>query len=265
MLVSKKSLRKLSKDIQIYGVFLLFVSLCSCTKVWHLSDYQYRPYSLTEEKVIARDSTTLAMIAPYKEKLDREMYQVIGELESELMKKQPESTLGNWVSDMIHVQTERYIGQEVDFAVVNYGGLRVPSLPAGELTVSQIFELMPFDNQLVILKVDGKVVQQFFQRMAERGGWPISYSVRYEINEGTPVNIRIKDKAIEQDQIYKIAISDFVANGGDRCFFFRDQEREATNVLFRDAMLEFIQIASKDGQKLGAKVEGRVVVLAGNQ
>ena len=97
------------------------------------------------------------MIEPYKSTLDVQMNEVIGTVSQEMTKKKPESTLGNWYADAMIAGTKKE-GYPVDFAISNYGGLRVPYISAGPLTRGEIYELCPFDNLLVIVDVPGDIL-----------------------------------------------------------------------------------------------------------
>jgi 2',3'-cyclic-nucleotide 2'-phosphodiesterase (5'-nucleotidase family) len=193
--------------------------------------------------------------------MEKEMNQVIGACEKELMKAKPESTLGNWTADLVHKKCEEYYGKSIDFALVNYGGLRIPSLPAGPIMKSTIFELMPFENALVVLNVDAETVEKLFVRMAEYGGWLISHQVQFDIKNGKPIDVQINGKPIDKNKMYKIALSDFVANGGDKCFFFEDKKQELLGKLFRDAIMEHVIELNAQGKKVNADLEGRVEVI----
>ncbi|MBL0145080.1 MAG: 5'-nucleotidase C-terminal domain-containing protein [Chitinophagaceae bacterium] len=46
---------------------------------------------------------------------------------------------------------------------MNYGGIRLPAIPAGNITRGKIFELAPFDNIIVLQKISGKTFQAFFK------------------------------------------------------------------------------------------------------
>lgn len=238
----------------------LFFLISSCTKVIHISEPKGSSVKI-ETTAIESSQEIEELIEPYKKQMEEEMNQVIGMCEMELIKARPESTLGNWTADLIHKKCEEYYGATIDFALVNYGGLRIPSLPKGEIKKSTIFELMPFENALVVLSVDAKIIQQLFDRMAEYGGWPISHQVSYKIKDGKPVEILINGKSIDQKKIYKIALSDFVANGGDKCYFFKDQKQELLGKLFRDVIMEYVIELNEQGGQVSAKLEGRVEVI----
>ena len=164
-----------------------------------------------EEGLVAPDSSIVLFLAPYKKQLEEEMNFVLGETAMELTKQTPESSLGNWMADVMHLYGEKYSGDSLDLAIANYGGIRSDQLLQGPVTRSDIFEVMPFDNHLVVMELEGEVLQQLFDHMAGRGGWPVSYSVRYRIEDGQPRDIMIKGKPLELWKKYKIALPDFIA------------------------------------------------------
>jgi len=239
--------------------FLLTFFLSGCSQVWHQANTETAIHEIGKEPML-EDAEVKAMIAPYKKELDGQMQEVIAELATTLNKDLPESSMGNWVADAIHKKSEDYYGQAIDFSVSNYGGLRVPSLSAGPINVGQIFELMPFDNTLVVLTLDEATLMQLFDRMADYGGWPISNQVSYRIQNKKAVDIRIHGKPIEAGRKYTMATSNFVANGGDNCFFLVDQPKVKLGHLFRDALIAFAREETAEGRVLQAKTEGRVRV-----
>ncbi len=244
----------------ILFIFLLLF-LASCTKIMHVSDPQLSSVKIEDIANIASSTEIEMLILPYKKEMENEMNQVIGTSEKEMMKAKPESSLGNWIADLTHKKCEEYYGKPIDFAIVNYGGLRIPSFPAGPITKSIVFELMPFENALVVIDVDAETVEKLFIRMAEYGGWPISHQVQFKIKDGKPIDVLINGKPIDKNKMYKIALTDFVANGGDNCFFFEGKKQELLGKLFRDAIMEEVIELNAQGKKVTANIEGRVVVV----
>ena len=120
---------------------------------------------------------------------------------------------------------------------------------------------MPFENGLVVINVDAETVEKLFARMAEYCGWPISHQVRFKIKNKKPIDIQINGKPIDKNKMYKIALTDFVANGGDKCFFFEDKKQELLGKLFRDAIMEHVIELNAQGKKVDANLEGRVEVI----
>ncbi len=238
-----------------FFTFLILINLAACAPRVH---YLNTSSEYIEAEEAPNDTEIAEMIAPYKERLDAEMNAVIGNTAKELVKAKPESPMGNWLADLIHKKSEDYYRSEIDFALVNYGGIRIPVLSQGEVTRGKIFELMPFDNMLMVLEINGATVRQIFGIMAANGGWPISRQVSYVIENELPVDILINNEALDDDKIYKVALSDYLANGGDNLFFLKDKKRNNLGVLFRDAMFEYI--IEQNGEVMDAEVEGRVIV-----
>jgi len=238
-----------------FFTFLILVNIAACAPRIHYLDTSVQ-YIKAEET--SADDEVADMIAPYKKRLDAEMNTVIGNTAADLTIGKPESTLGNWLADLIHQKSEDYYESKIDFALVNHGGVRIPVLAEGEVTRGKIFELMPFDNMLMVLQIDGATVRQIFGTMAANGGWPISQQVSYVIENELPVDILINNEALDDKKIYKVAISDYLANGGDNLFFLKDKKRHNLGVLFRDAMLEYI--VEQNGEAMNAEVEGRVIM-----
>lgn len=238
------------------GFFAL--TFFSCTKVLHQTDTTVQVYQM-EENVAKQssNSSVIALITPYKTALDAEMNTEVGRCTKRLEKTQPESTLGNWMADALLSEAQIVFDVPIDFAVQNYGGVRVPYLPEGSITKGNIFELMPFENRMVVLKVEGSTVQTLFDHIATLGGWPISQNVSFEIRDSTNAkNIMIRQKPLDTNQNYTFVLPDYIANGGDNCSFLSNYvERKDSEKLIRDSFFDYL----KKNPVLNAEIEGRVI------
>lgn len=238
-------------------IAILFVTLFfSCTPKVHLVSSNCSNQETTGDSPI--DNSIEAMILPYKRQMDKEMNVVIGVLGQDMKKEKPESTLGNFVADLTYDKMLEKTSEPIDFAIMNYGGLRVPGIAAGEITRGDVYELMPFDNMLVVMALDGKTVLELFEVMAANEGWPVSKHVRYQIKDGVPQQIEINQKPLNPSQTYKVAISDYLANGGDKLSFLIDKPRETFDLLLRDAIMEHIQ--DFKNEPITPVVDGRVSI-----
>lgn len=241
---------------------LLFILLITSCKVYHKATTENEQLAILATSDIDADPDFETMIAPYKTQLDAKMNEVIGQSEKELVKALPESTLGNWTSDAILEQCNKiYPDNPLDFAFVNYGGIRIPSIPEGDITVGKVFELMPFDNMMVVLEIKGDIVQQLFENVAGRGGWPMSSGIRCTITEdGKLKDLSIGGEPLDVNKTYRLGMSDYIANGGDQCDFFKGIDQIETGVLFRDAFIRQIKEMNAAGKKVDANIEGRMTI-----
>ncbi len=243
------------------AVFFLFLLLgFAACKVNHLAQVEPQAYSMSAETTIP-DPKTDALIAPYREQLSAEMDEQIGYAAIELVKAQPESTLGNWMTDLLEEEARLITGKEIAFALQNYGGIRIPSIPSGPVTVGKVYELMPFDNMLVIIELSGAAIETMVQRMAEKGGVPISSGLRYRINEnGKAVAIEVQGKELNKNASYLIALPDYVANGGDKLVPDLNAARIETGLLIRDAIIQHIRKQTAAGNQLQSELDQRVQI-----
>lgn len=231
------NLYKHSLTILIWSCFLSFMVGCGSLKVVDDQSTYYRMEILEES-----DASIESIIAPYKKGVDTEMSQVIGQATGSLTKAKPESTLGNFVSDAIlKVSDDLYKGK-VDLAISNYGGLRILEIPEGPITKGRIFEFMPFDNGLVVLEMSKAELTQFYEHFSMMGGWPISKNVEITIDTLTQKHeFLLNGKPLQDNKTYHVCTSDYIANGGDQCEFLKALPRTDVQILFRDALLQYVE------------------------
>jgi 2',3'-cyclic-nucleotide 2'-phosphodiesterase (5'-nucleotidase family) len=182
---------------------------------------------------------------------------VIGTVRETLEKSQPEGTLGNFMADAYLAMGALQFDSPIDAAFVNYGGIRLNQLPAGPLTLGKIFELMPFDNVLVLQQLSGTQLQSFLDLIAARGGWPVA-GIRFTIKNKKAIDIYIKDKPLRPDASYWILNSDFVASGGDNADMLKVVPQRSTGYLARKALIDYVVLQSRQQGFIGAILEKRV-------
>jgi len=221
------------------GLFSVLLPACS-PKVLHLAKYSTENINVSDVYT-KEDSTALALISPYKKKVDEQMNEVIGYTDHELTKALPSSSLTNWFSDAIFEAAVHLNRGELDFVVQNYGGIRLNSVAKGNITIGKIYELMPFDNQFVVLTLSGKDVAKLFDYVSAKGGWPVSKEVKCTIVGGKVQEVLIKGKPLDSSGSYRVGISDYLANGGDELGFLSILPREESGILIRDLILDHVK------------------------
>lgn len=239
-------------------LILVLAALVSCSpKHWSLIDVKTAAIPIDATTEATADPGMQAFIAPIKQNLDKEMNQVIGETNEEMRSGKPESLLSNLNADIYLKTASDYLKAPVDLAVVNMGSLRAP-LPKGNLTVGNIFQLMPFENELVILWLKGSEVKKLFDIFALEGGQGIA-GAKIEIIDKKAENCLIQEKPIEMDKLYSIATNDFLAGGNDRMIPLATPEKRVdTGLKIRNILMEYVIRETQNGRKIQSQLDGRI-------
>jgi 2',3'-cyclic-nucleotide 2'-phosphodiesterase (5'-nucleotidase family) len=166
---------------------------------------------------------------------------VIGQSEAELVKGKPSSTLTNFFADAFAEGSKHVTKTDIDFAISNYGGIRVNALAKGDITIGKVYELMPFDNLLAIAIADSAGIHMLCDRIARYGGWPVSKELNFIIEDSVASNITVKGYPLSSAKKYEFALPDYVANGGDDCYFLKNYSIKFTQYMIRDILIEEIK------------------------
>lgn len=243
-----------------YTSFLLFF-LYACSAPAKLDHVEKKQYVFSSKDYTSVDSSLWQNILPYKTKLDAEVNILIGKSSKAISKDQPEGLLGNFVADLSLEESNKHFypsdNKKIDFCFLNNGGLRA-ALPEGDITKRNVFEVMPFENELIVLTVDGSQVKQLLNYIVSKNGIPVA-GIRMKIKNKEAFDVTINNAPFDSSKIYKIVTSDYLANGGDNLSFLAEiKQREYVNLKLRDAMIEYIQQLTKDGKMIDPKLDGRI-------
>lgn len=236
--------------------FAFFILIASCRSSFQSQSIQYKDYRVTSSDKI--DSTYISFLKPFKDSVNSVMNTILAEAETTLQKKQPESELGNFMTDALFKMSQKKFSDKVDAAFLNYNGIRSSSLERGPVTVGKIFELMPFDNIINMQKLKGNILQQFLDHIAAEGGWPVS-GLTMKISNKKAMDVLVQGKPIDQDKYYNIVNSDYITNGGDNCVMLKTVPVISSGYLVRDALIEYVTQQGSEGKKINAVIENRVV------
>lgn len=133
-------------------------------------------------------------------------------------------------------------------AIVNGGGIR-GGLEAGEITMGDMYSILPFDNTLVTLKVNGaelkKLIEHGLHPANFRPGQFYGITVWYdpEAPAGERIStLRLADGTlVTDDGIYSVSTLDFLLTGGDNYDFSQAFDVEDTNIPVRDFIAAMIE------------------------
>jgi 2',3'-cyclic-nucleotide 2'-phosphodiesterase (5'-nucleotidase family) len=186
-----------------------------------------------------------------------EMNKVIGKLKSPwICNSRGESNIGNWIADV----TRAYF--QTDIAFQNSGGIR-KGLAAGPITVRDIWEISPFDNTIVIVRVTGIQLLNILdwriknpRDLLQTSGLTRFYNTKNK----TLIEATVNGNPIIPDKIYTIATNNYILGHIERFFGLSEKDVlvEDTGVIGRDILL----LAVKKQKIIDTKIEGRLVFTA---
>lgn len=249
-----KNLKYLFKGSVVISIASLLVS---CSAGYQLVKANRAEYNIN--KNVAADSAIIQSYLPYKQQLDAEMNQILGYSAVEMVKSNDlsETVLGNFFSDAILAEALK-IDPTIDFSMPSTkGGIRV-DVPKGAIKLSNVFELMPFENELVAFTLKGIDVQELINFIAASNGQPVA-GIRLKIVDKKPVDVLIQGKPFDPQKTYRVLTSDYIAGGGDNALGFKNPiEKKVLNLKVRDAIINYIKATQTAGQTLNPKLDGRI-------
>lgn len=168
---------------------------------------------------------------------EERMAEVVGVLSAPLgvtRRRHVNSASGSFIADIMRARTG------ADVAVHNRGGIRT-SLAAGPVTRRDLFMLLPFDNHVETLVMEGTQVQELFRQSIEEGGrLPLEFSgaelrVREDGRDSELLSVRIGGEPLDPERRYRLATNSFLAAGGDGWALLAEPvEREVDFILLRE-------------------------------
>lgn len=199
--------------------------------------------SLYDVKEFEADPAAVALLAPFKAKIDSFSNEKIGvkltqPLENPRVDEKgngpsvrtSETILGNIITDGMLAKAKEYSKDPVIMAVQNGGGIR-SVIPAGDVTIGQLITVLPFGNTLALADVTGAELKATFETSVakypeENGGFLHISGGKLVFDSTKPAGSRVvslqyyDDKTkryvdIEDAKTYKIATNAFTARGGD--------------------------------------------------
>ena len=196
-------------------------------------------------------------IQVYKDSIDLKLDLIVGYSEGFYTKTDFNdinfnSSLGNLIADILFTQSDSVFNKQenkkIDFVLQNHGGIR-SSLFEGDIKLTDIYKILPFENEIVIIEVFGETVEEIITFLRkEINPHPISGLLI------SPDKGFIQGKLIDPSKKYYVSTNDYLLNGGDNMFFLKNNSRVyKLGYSLRDAFIDF----TKTNLKLSSKIDNR--------
>jgi 5'-nucleotidase/UDP-sugar diphosphatase len=226
-------------------------------------DFQNKKLSHMEARLIPvknvrPDSDVARLLDPFNEKVRKRMGEVIGVASEEMRySRATESPLADMVADAF-----RQIAK-TEIAIHNVGGIRAV-LSKGAITWGNAFEVLPFQNTLITLKMTGAQLKKTLERglvtsvgMVAVSGIRVQFDVSKPVGEQVVSVALLNGNKIEDSKLYTVATNDFILAGGDGFTEFANgTDIVNTGIILRDVFVEYI----KTHRTISPQLDGRIVV-----
>ena len=221
---------------------------------------------------IPEDADIAAQVARFAQRIDELRSRPVGtaavalEGSRDLVRTQ-ETNLGNLICDAMLWKTA---AEGTQICITNGGGIRA-SIPAGEINMGQVLEVLPFGNQIATFGLKGSDVVAALERgvsevEAVKGQFPQVGGLRFRYDPTKPagsrvtlVEVRAADgtySPIDPNATYKLVTNDFMRKGGDGYTMFAERAIDPydAGAILADAVAEYIAAHSP----VSPEVEGRI-------
>jgi 2',3'-cyclic-nucleotide 2'-phosphodiesterase (5'-nucleotidase family) len=226
-------------------------------------------FRIIDTATVTPDPAVAAAVLPYEKELTREMDVALGTTAVELDSRNAtvrtrEAAIGNLFADAMRSSLK------ADAAVTNGGGIRAGKVySAGSaITRRDILAELPFNNRVVEIEINGADLRRALenglaQLPAAGGRFPQVSGMAIVVDLKRPagdriVAISVGGAPLDDARIYKVAVNDFLARGGDGYVGFRDAKHilpETDSPLLANAVMAYV----KNLGTVRTAVEGRIV------
>lgn len=176
-----------------------------------------------------------SIVLPFRNALDEEMRQVVAHATHNYHKGRPNAALNNWSTDATLDAIFTDLPQDIPvFCLLNVGGLR-NSINKGDVTLGDLYKLMPFDNEVVVVELPMEVITDIEAYLLSSGGEAIAgaklVNGKVVFDHFTPL--------MNEAKSFKVLTSDYLMNGGDNMRFFEKRlSVEYPGKLLREVLIE---------------------------
>ena len=219
------NLKKYNVLLQQFVLFLTFAAFLSC------SQQKIVVTKIEGKQININNSAELTpsietFIKLYRENIEKDLSEILAFAPKNIDKTgEWQSSIGNLLADVVIEKGNPILKSRknvsIDFCLLNHGGIRA-IIPKGNVTAKTAFEIMPFENSLIIVAMKGSDVLEIpTYIIKEKKPHPLSGMIFTIDKNNLAKNILIQGKPIDENKTYYVATSDYLANGGDNMTFFK--------------------------------------------
>lgn len=220
------NLKKYNDVSKLFVIFLTFFFVASCSKQYYnVTKIEGKRIPVTEKENQVPEIENF--IKPYREHINSDLDSILAYCPETLDKSTGkwQTTIGNLMADVTlsrgNLVFQSREKKNIDICLLNSGGIR-SILPKGNVTARTAFEIMPFENSLVVIALKGdQIIEMVDFFIAEKKSHPLS-GITFTIDKNKVAkNILVQGKPVQKETVYYVGTNDYLSNGGDNMNFFK--------------------------------------------
>lgn len=210
---------------QLYFVVILTL-MFSCHNDYNLTKIEGKRIEINDS--LTKDAQIEDFITPYRAYINKNLDSVLAYAPKTYSKKNGilNTAIGNFMADAVFEESQpvfkKRTGKSIDFVLLNYGGIR-SVISKGPITKRTAFQVMPFENSVVVVALKGSKVLELANYLATaKRAHPVSQQFKLVLDENFDIaDMSINGSDVDEDRMYYIATNDYLYNGGDSMSFFQ--------------------------------------------
>ena len=213
------------------------------------SNRQNYGFNIEINQQVLSDSSIVKYYQPFKKHLEESLMNTPISYSPETYKKNDgelNSTLSNMFADATYEMSNpvfnKMSGKNIDIVLLNNGGIR-SIISKGNISEKTAFELMPFENSIVVLELNGLSIIKMIDYLRKVklqhpiSGLQITLNNDYSVNE-----VKINGVSIENEKKYYVATTDYLLEGGDKMYFLAETTKTTDiNYKMRDILIDYFK------------------------
>ena len=206
-------------------------------------------YNIEINQKVLSDSSIVKYYQPFKKNLEESLMNTPISYSPETYKENDgelSSTLSNMFADATYEMSNpvfnKMSGENIDIVLLNNGGIR-SIISKGNISEKTAFELMPFENSIVVLELSGFSIIKMIDYLRKVklqhpiSGLQITLNNDYSVNE-----VKINGVSIENEKKYYVATTDYLLEGGDKMYFLAETTKTTDiNYKMRDVLIDYFK------------------------
>lgn len=216
-----------------YFVFLLtFFSLIGCQPKKDII-YEIKGSQINVNEKADNLNSIETFITPYRNHINDDLNHVLAynPIDQDKSKGEWETNIGNLFAqatfELANPIFQNRENKSIDGCILNHGGIRA-IIPKGNVTTRTAFNIMPFENSIVVVELNGnEVIELARSILKEKKPHPLYGISIYTDSKAQNVNrVQINNETVDIHKKYFIATSDYLANGGDNMTFLKNSGKK---------------------------------------